>query len=285
MDFGQTWSFKGIRSLPGPVSGHPEPAAESGSKIYVPTQAGIYAYDKETRRLTRMDWGLPTGHIREIDYNPSQDVLLAATDQGLFTMSYPESSVFLYGRAEGVTKRKEEILAFFKHEPTIQDLQAVAMKYAEVHPEKIDAWRKAAAMKSWAPSLNIGLDNDSYQTVDVDRGGTGDPDKFIYGPNRKNAGASVGLTWNLSELLWNPDQTSIDSRSKLMVELRDEILNELTHLYYARRRLQIEALLSPEHEISKAIERDLQIQEYTAGIDALTGGFFSRALRKNGGGA
>ncbi|MFH1767939.1 MAG: hypothetical protein ABH858_02100, partial [Candidatus Omnitrophota bacterium] len=87
--------------------------------------------------------------------------------------------------------------------------------------------------------------------------------------------------WNMGELIWNDDQTSIDTRSKLMVELRDDIMNEVTRTYFERRRLQIEILTSPPRDLKVSLEKELRLQELTADIDALTGGYFSEQLENN----
>ena len=79
-------------------------------------------------------------------------------------------------------------------------------------------------------------------------------------------------------LIWNSDQTSIDTRSKLMVELRDDIMNEITRTYFERRRLQIEMVTSSPNDLKVSLEKELRLQELTADIDALTGGYFSNQL-------
>ena len=186
--------------------------------------------------------------------------------------------MFLRLQKGNVEIKTAEVLAFFDHEPSINELQEAAVRYAEVHPEKIAQWRKAAAAKPWIPTFTVGHDWGMDRNVDIDRGGTNDPDQFINGPEEKDKTISVDLSWDLSELVWNPDQTSIDNRSKLMVQLRDDVLNQLNHLYFARRRLQIQQVLSPSENIPQVLDLELQIDEYTAGIDALTGGYLSRVL-------
>ena len=73
-------------------------------------------------------------------------------------------------------------------------------------------------------------------------------------------------------LFWNNAQTTIDIRSKLMVQLRNDIVNEVTRVYFERRRLQIELLREPPESEAKLIETELRVRELTANIDGLTGG-------------
>ncbi|MFC1666596.1 hypothetical protein ACFL0P_01820 [Candidatus Omnitrophota bacterium] len=67
-----------------------------------------------------------------------------------------------------------------------------------------------------------------------------------------------------------------DTRSRLMVQLRDDILDEITRIYFERRRLQMEMHFSPVTDLKGAMEKELRIEELTADLDALTGGYFSK---------
>ena len=84
------------------------------------------------------------------------------------------------------------------------------------------------------------------------------------------------MSWEIGDLIWSADQTSIDVRSKLMVELRDDIVNEVTRTYFERRRLQVLLLTDPPADQQKLLEKELRVQELTAMLDGLTGGYFSR---------
>lgn len=159
----------------------------------------------------------------------------------------------------------------FDSEPTIQELQRIAVDYAEVAPEKIKSWRRRAQVKAIMPEVSLDFD----RTVTTALGST--YDRTAVGPQDWG----INLKWNVGELIWNNDQTSIDSRSKLMVELRDDILNELTRLYFERRRLQIEIASQPAPVFTETAEKKLRVEELTALIDGLTGGYFSRTIKKN----
>ncbi|MBU2034695.1 MAG: hypothetical protein KKA59_02820, partial [Candidatus Omnitrophica bacterium] len=82
------------------------------------------------------------------------------------------------------------------------------------------------------------------------------------------------FSWDLGELIWNQDQTSIDVRSKLMVQLRDDVLNEITKLYFERIRVKMELDNVSIEDRKKRFEKELRLQELTAMINGLTGGFF-----------
>jgi photosystem II stability/assembly factor-like uncharacterized protein len=276
-DLGLHWEVERAKQLPSRLTNLGAATGEP-SKIFLPTEDGIFFHSPDQMNLQRMDWALPTTRIRSLYYQSFTHTLYAGTPQGLFKLTYPETVLYLDSMALQGENRSREILAYFQKEPTIQKLQEVAMRYAEVHPEKISQWRKQASRSAWIPSLNVGYDKGTDETVELDRGGTNDPDTFIIGPKEDDRDFSIDLTWDLSELIWNPDQTSIDNRSKLMVQLREDLLSQLTHLYFARRRLQIKSLLNPTRDLAEEMDLETQIQEYTASIDALTGSYLSRSL-------
>ena len=168
----------------------------------------------------------------------------------------------------------QDILKRFETEPSISDVQEAAIKYAEVHPDKIKAWRESANKKALLPNVSVGLDRYVIDYWHWDSGTS--PDTLQKGKDA--VGWDVTMTWDMGELIWNNDQTSIDTRSKLMVELRDDIMNEVTRTYFERRRLQIEMLTSPPQDLKISLEKELRLQELTADIDALTGGYFSGQL-------
>lgn len=252
--------------------------AATPASLYLGSEKGLFKWNEEAGRLEEMSEGLLSKEVRHLVYNATEDSLIVGTKKGVYRLAHPDwSAVVGVEAAETVTAR--EILDRFKHEPSIRDVQAWAIRYAEVHPEKINAWRAAAARKALVPTLSLDRDLSENQNVDLDRGGTGDPDRFIIGPPEKSVDWSLGISWDLSELIWNGDQTSIDTRSKLMVELRDDILNEVNHLYFERRRLQAEMALAPKRDLPIQVEKELRLEELTAGLDALTGTAFSKALQ------
>jgi hypothetical protein len=226
-----------------------------------------------------MNEGLGSKETNHIFYNPGGDYLIASTKNGLFRYRYPELKIAAQDPGLEIKQvTAQEALDHFRSEPSIKEVHDAAIRYAEVQPSKIESWRRAAAIKALLPSVSLDGGVATDENIDLDRGGTGDPDKFIFGPKEKSYDWSVGLNWDLGELIWNDDQTSIDTRSKLMAELRDDVLNEVTHLYYERRRLHVEMALSSSKDLAVQIERQIRLDELTAGIDGLTGGYFSKHL-------
>ena len=104
---------------------------------------------------------------------------------------------------------------------------------------------------------------------------TGGVTKFSVGPDRRTRSLDFGFSWDLADLIWSSDQTSIDVRSRLTTQLRQDLLEEATRLYFERRRLRAEFEEHPAEDAALRQERRLRVEDLTAYLDALTGGGFS----------
>ncbi|MFA5094375.1 MAG: hypothetical protein WC512_03950 [Candidatus Omnitrophota bacterium] len=164
-------------------------------------------------------------------------------------------------------------------EPTILELQRAAIKYAEVNPEKITNWRKQAAMKALMPEISVGYDTDIYDTIST---ATKDGKvNYFIGPDDSRNGWDFSASWDLGDLVYNAAQTSIDSRSKLMVQLRNDILADLNTAYFERKKLLKQLEKVQDRDNPSFTEREIRIEELTATIDGLTGGYLSRRLGRD----
>lgn len=158
-------------------------------------------------------------------------------------------------------------------EPTIQEVQRAAIRYAEVMPQKISRWRTLSQLRNFIPRFTLSLDRDRDRTIasSTSAGKT----TFSVGPEDESVSLDFGFTWDLANLVWDPAQTSIDVRSRLMVQLRQDVLEEVTRLYFQRLRLLAEFDAHPTDDPMLQRERSLRIEELTAQLDALTGGLYS----------
>ncbi|MFA5147880.1 MAG: hypothetical protein WC491_01980 [Candidatus Omnitrophota bacterium] len=161
-------------------------------------------------------------------------------------------------------------------EPTILELQKAAIKYAEVNPDKITTWRHQAAIRALMPEISVGYGNDIDATVTAATlsGRT----NYYIGPDDTSSSWDFSAKWDLGDLVYNSAQTSIDSRSKLMVQLRNNILSDLNAAYFERKKLLKQLEKYQDKENPSYLEREFRIEELTATIDGLTGGYLSRRL-------
>ncbi len=165
-------------------------------------------------------------------------------------------------------------------EPSARDIHRRVIRYSNTGNMKIKRWHMASRLAAIAPSISLGKDYSDSNNIDIDRAGTNDADRFIEGPREKDRDMSLDFSWDLGDFLFSSAQTSIDSREKLMVDLRNDLLSEATRLYYERRRLQAEIIHMPAPDEAAHMDRLLRLDELTALIDALTDGYLSKQLEK-----
>ncbi|MFC1657886.1 WD40/YVTN/BNR-like repeat-containing protein [Candidatus Omnitrophota bacterium] len=228
-------------------------AITANSLVLAGTRSGIFAYNQEvwqevSLRLTMRD-------IRFLALDNS-GTIYAAGDKGLF-------------KGRQLLKSNACFPKEADQEPPIQRIQQAAIEYAQViAPRQIAAHRRLARLKAILPDLSLDYDKSitSYNNSTCTR--------FSVGP----LDWGVSLKWSLGDLIWSEQQRLIDSQVRLMVKLRQDILDEVTRLYFQRQRLKAE-LNSAELAFNKRQEKELRFKELTALLDGLTGGLFSEGIK------
>jgi hypothetical protein len=164
--------------------------------------------------------------------------------------------------------------------PAIEAVQQAAITYADAQPEKIKKWRALAARRALLPHVSVGYDCDDDRTTSSSIWGTSTSSRYYIGPDDqtryKNRQVSIALTWELGDLIWSSDQTSIDVRSRLDAQLRSDLIDEVTKMYYERIRIATELDALEIDEVRKRNDKSLRLAELNALLDGLTGGYFSR---------
>lgn len=279
-DEGETWQrlpLQGLRSIEISDVVYSKKAAT----LFAATSKGIFQYDVVNHIWREIYEGLPNGESFKLSIQSEpKEILLAATQGGVF---YYEITSPIFKPEVELPENLElskKLLQLIEREPAVQTLQQEAIKYANVSNAKIKRWHSASRLRALVPDLSVGKDLDIDNNIHVDTASTTTPDAFVQGPDDRGKSTSIDLTWNLGDFVWSSAQTSIDSREKSMVELRDEILNEVTRLYFERRRAQIEFAMHPPEDPLEHMNAKLRIDELTANLDALTNGYLSRKLRQ-----
>ncbi len=250
--------------------------------LFIGTDQGVYYWDGEKDHWENFSSGMVGQRIHELEFSKSGDQLWAATDKGIYYAELQSLSFAIEQKLDAPNfLTPQEMMSRYHYEPNIEQVQQWAIRYAEVQPEKIEQWRSQSARKAWLPKLTFGVNRNTTDLWHWEGGSTTKADDDILRRGRASADWAVNMNWDLGELIWSVDQNSIDVRSRLMVQLRDDILDEVTRLYFERRRLQIERELSPSKDIRLQVTQELRQQELTAQIDGLTGGEFSRRLERS----
>jgi hypothetical protein len=168
--------------------------------------------------------------------------------------------------------------ATFEGEPPIAILRGAATALAQAEPERARSLVDRARWAAWLPELRVRLDRRLARTESLDLGRSAlDPTATPVGVDAINdLRYEWRATWDLSRIVFNPDELGAGTQGLRMGEVRREMEAAVIRLYFERRRLKVEALTSDASDTASGARVELRIEELEAELDALTGGAFSR---------
>jgi len=169
--------------------------------------------------------------------------------------------------------RMTHLREIIKREPTIQDVQRAALAHYQLEPERIDSMSTAARIKGLFPEVDAGFDSllghnftdtqDAlYPTLPFKERQAATNDQTIW---------HVRGVWDLSRVVFNPEQLDI----KTLGSLQETLVREVTTMFFSRRRVLANLILSPPDDEEDLYDEQLRLDEMTATIDAFTGGKFA----------
>ena len=174
-----------------------------------------------------------------------------------------------------------------KSEPSIKEVQTAALRYYKLEPERINAMASAANWKGLVPEIEAGMDNSVghsfqntkdglYPRLDLIDPNNPDSYKERVASNNDQLLWRVRAVWVLDRLVFNSESLDVKSLNTL----EENLVREVTTLYFSRRRLLASLVLSPPEDEEELFYEQQRLEELTSTLDALTGGFFeSRAWK------
>ncbi len=252
--------------------GCPE-GSSSCFSLFAATTKGAFLY--QNKRWEAVYQGMETNDIRDATVDPAGNIY-AATNSSLFLLSLEKALPSSGSEQNAPGSNYKTLSESFSDEPSIQEIHCLAIDYAELNQKKIKNWRELASKRAIMPALTTGL-NRGAGPLHWDSGAN--PDELLKG--EETLDWDISLKWDLADLVWNASQTSIEIRSVAMVELREDILDQITRLYFERRRAQAELIQLASLDPQMRLDKEMRVEELTALIDAMTGGKFSETIEKN----
>jgi hypothetical protein len=174
-----------------------------------------------------------------------------------------------------VNKRAQfaQLQQVMKREPNIREVQRATLAYYQLEPERIRAMSTSARLKGLFPEIDAGVDSllghnfsstqDAlFPTFAFKERQAASNDQFIW---------RVRGVWDLSRLVFNPEQLDV----KTLNSLQETLIREVTVMYFSRRRVLANLILSPPEDEEDRFFEELRLEEMTATIDAFTGGKFA----------
>ena len=248
-------------------------------RMYCAATKGVFEFSEEKAVWLELYRGMAKSLTvnRLLFAGEDEKVLLAVTDKGLHSFEGGDYMIDKYPDIERSVKTLKIVL---DGEPTFKELRDAAIKYAEVSPEKIKRWRSESKVSALLPKVSFGADRNTTDLWHWESGSSTKSGDDALMPGQDSVDWAATVSWELGNLIWNDDQTNIDVRSRLMVQLRNDILDDLRRVYYERKRLQFELMSNPPKDMNTKFEKELRLQELTQAIDDLTGSYFTDHIRK-----
>lgn len=158
-------------------------------------------------------------------------------------------------------------------EPSARDTVDAALRYFRVSPDAVDALRTAARARAALPLVAGGYRYDDTGTA---RTSQQTPSPLNQDENTATTGhsASIGAIWDFREFVFNPGEVQAYG----VVGVQRDLILEVTRTFFMRRQLILRLHLRPPTDEVARITLEMRIEELTAILDSLTGGWFATEL-------
>ncbi len=271
------WRAERLRLPPGVL---PLRGSVGANQLWLATDRGLFrrpaGRDRWELLLAATDHSLVAG-VRELP-----ERVLFIGERGLFEGRHADtSSALVPGRATLPLR--------FAEEPSIEEVRRAALTYLDLDPKWMRALRKGVRRRGYLPEVDLRFDG-GRRWIDGDNY----DESFSYGElhalrdwdaeQMSEAEVSLTFSWNLRDLAYDPESLDVSDEAREVMKLRDDVLDELSQLFYDRRRLLLEldqlSEGAPPSEAGGAegVRLRLRADELAAGIDAWTGGWFSERV-------
>jgi hypothetical protein len=216
----------------------------------------------------------PAGNTAVAAVVGAHDRLVVATAQGLLRRA-PVSA------AESVAAPATAPARARRVDPPVSAVQRRALQYVSLDPTRMRALWDAAGRRAWAPEVLLHGDYDANanRTRSYDEAFISGDTHSLWDHDRKRGdgySVSLGLSWDLGDAVFNPERIDVSREARLVIQLRDDVLDEVNQLYFERQRV-LASIDAPAPDAPVALLR-LRAAELAAGLDAWTGGWFSDQL-------
>jgi hypothetical protein len=167
------------------------------------------------------------------------------------------------------------------NEPDVHSVHRAALRYLSLDPSRIAALRRGVSRRGWLPifSFRATRDRDRRRRSDYDEAFiSGEMRRFNDRDYDRNHELELQLivSWDFGDIAYHPESIDVSREAREIIELRDDVLDEITQLYFERRRVLAAVAVKPDSP--GASDLQLRAAQLVAGIDAWTGGWYGRQL-------
>lgn len=152
-------------------------------------------------------------------------------------------------------------------EPEVQDAVAAAVRFAGLGGRPEARMKRRARLAAALPTLSLKAGRDTVWNESDDTA-------RVIGDVKQEVVIEARATWRLDRLMFDDTELRVASLAQQRAKARAAVAAQTTSLYYKRRAAQVEALWHPPDTIEESVRRELALEELTAQLDALTGGWW-----------
>ena len=245
----------------------------TGSRLWIATDRGLLEAASPSGPWHRS--APPVGSTPIAALDGGEPLVFAVGARGLFTgRSRPDPAETV----AGLTPPK----ALGAEEPSVRQVQVAAIRYLDLAPERIRALQRGVRRSGWLPRFELrgAYGGGHRREQDYDEAFTYDAPRLFFDRQEERSrdfAVSSVLVWDLGDLAYHPESIDVSKEAREIIELRDDVLDEVTQLYFKRRRTLLQLASEPSAPPAEAARLRLRADELASGLDAWTGGWWSRA--------
>jgi hypothetical protein len=241
--------------------------ARAGERVFVASERGLYDY-------AIAELGTGAGRqalsVEALGLGVDGAKLWVATERGLAAFAL-----------DGGTRPALRTLQTPRDSALVARLRRAVLEYQELAPARLTEIESRARWKALYPELRVGggFDRDGDWNGGHDQTFTsGALHRLADDSRSKSHGydAALSLVWELSDFASPDDPLAVSRERRLVVSLRDQVLERVNHLYFQRVRALEQLAALAADESAKRAELELTAAELAAQLDAWSGGVFSR---------
>lgn len=259
----------------------------NNNDIYAGTASGVYLLKEDL--VESLSYGIRTKENNKNVYSLGilNNNIYAATDEGLFSYSLSTNNypLVLKGEIEKTFTNLEEL------EPTAIEVQKQAMRFSSLPTNKdFKRYQLQARLRNIVPRVGFDVNSTNsnqnyYQfqngiSSDVSLNNKYSADDLKRLQRDGSRYKQLSILWNTNEFIYDDEIKDIISQARLTANIKENILDDVTRIYYKRKNLQLENIITPETSAEKKLKKELEVAELTSQLDSRTGGWFSKEIEK-----
>lgn len=197
--------------------------------------------------------------------------ILAATPSGIFLARLPDEAANADARTQPASR-----VALDASLPTA--LRRAVLEYQQLAPSGLRRIEERARGTALLPrvSFDVAYHGDRQRQSDEDQVFSTGEIRDLFDSTRdsdRGYDLNLELVWSLDEHLDPARDLAISRERRELIELRDQVLERVSRLFFERLRVLREADRAPP---SEQVELQLRAAELAARLDGWSGGWFSR---------